>query len=93
MTANITCYAPLQGLATSLDTLCSQAYGSGHKHLVGLQAQRMTYLLWLLLVPISLVWIFSEPILISLVPDADTAVLAARYLRILVAGDPWCGRL
>lgn len=29
MTANITGYAVYQGLATSLDTLCAQAYGSG----------------------------------------------------------------
>lgn len=29
MTANITGYAMFQGLATSLDTLCAQAYGSG----------------------------------------------------------------
>ena len=41
MTANITGYAIYQGLATSLDTLCAQAYGSGRKTLVGLQTQRM----------------------------------------------------
>ncbi|KAL8712964.1 MAG: hypothetical protein Q9220_002824 [cf. Caloplaca sp. 1 TL-2023] len=41
MTANITGYAIYQGLSTSLDTLCSQAYGSGNKKLVGLQTQRM----------------------------------------------------
>lgn len=41
MTANITGYAVFQGLATSLDTLCAQAYGSGKKKLVGLQTQRM----------------------------------------------------
>lgn len=41
MTANITGYAIFQGLATSLDTLCAQAYGSGKKKLVGLQTQRM----------------------------------------------------
>lgn len=41
MTANITGYAVYQGLATSLDTLCAQAYGSGRKTLVGLQTQRM----------------------------------------------------
>ena len=34
MTANITGYAIYQGLATSLDTLCAQAYGSGRKKLV-----------------------------------------------------------
>jgi multidrug resistance protein, MATE family len=88
MTATITAYIPIQGLATSLDTLCSQAYGSGHKHLVGLQAQRMTYLLWLLCVPIALVWLCSEPILTALVPDVESARLAAGYLRILVLGTP-----
>lgn len=41
MTANITGYAIYHGLATSLDTLCAQAYGSGRKKLVGLQTQRM----------------------------------------------------
>lgn len=41
MTAVITGYAVYQGLATSLDTLCAQAYGSGNKQLVGLQTQRM----------------------------------------------------
>jgi multidrug resistance protein, MATE family len=88
MTASITCYVPVQGLATCLDTLCSQAYGSGHKHLVGLQAQRMTYMLWLLSVPIAVLWWFSEPILASVVPDQKTASLAALYLRILILGMP-----
>jgi MATE family multidrug resistance protein len=88
MTASITCYVPVQGLATCLDTLCAQAYGSGHKHLVGLQAQRMTYLLWLLIPPIGLLWYFSEPILASVVPDDETARLAALYLRILIFGIP-----
>ena len=42
MTANITCYAAFYGLATCLDTLCAQAYGSGKKKLVGLQLQRVS---------------------------------------------------
>ena len=88
MTASITCYVPVQGLSTCLDTLCAQAYGSGHKHLVGLQAQRMTWLLWILLVPIAVLWWFSEPVLAALVPDRETARLAALYLRILIIGMP-----
>jgi len=88
MTANITCYAPVQGLSTSLDTLCAQAYGSGHKKLVGLQLQRMTYLLWLLLVPISVLWWFSDRILGSIIPDQETASLAGMYLRVLILGTP-----
>jgi len=88
MTASITCYVPVQGLSTCLDTLCAQAYGSGHKHLVGLQAQRMTWLLWILMIPIAVLWWFSEPILSSLVPDKETASLAALFLRILILGMP-----
>lgn len=88
MTASITCYVPVQGLATCLDTLCAQAYGSGHKHLVGLQAQRMTWLLWILMVPIAVLWWFSEPVLASLVPSKETASLAALFLRVLILGMP-----
>jgi MATE family multidrug resistance protein len=87
MTANITCYAPIQGLATSLDTLCAQAFGSGHKHLVGLQLQRMTYFLLLLLVPVAAVWLHAEPILASMI-EKDSAALAASYLRIALLGTP-----
>ncbi|KAL2153278.1 hypothetical protein VTH82DRAFT_4433 [Thermothelomyces myriococcoides] len=87
MTANITCYAPVQGLATSLDTLCAQAFGSGHKHLVGLQLQRMTYFLLLLLVPIAIIWLSAEPILASMI-EPESAALAAKYLRIAVLGTP-----
>jgi MATE family multidrug resistance protein len=87
MTANITCYAPIQGLATSLDTLCAQAFGSGHKHLVGLQLQRMTYFLLLMLIPISVVWLNAEPIL-ALMIEKESAALAATYLRIILPGAP-----
>ncbi|KXX77941.1 Ethionine resistance-conferring protein 1 [Madurella mycetomatis] len=87
MTANITCYAPVQGLATSLDTLCSQAFGSGHKHLVGLQLQRMTYFLLLLLIPVAAVWLNAEPIL-ALMIEKESAALAATYLRIILLGAP-----
>merc|ERR1711881_108138 len=51
MTANITGYAVYQGLATSLDTLCAQAFGSGRKTLVGLQMQRMVFFLWTISIP------------------------------------------
>ncbi|GAB1313711.1 hypothetical protein MFIFM68171_03921 [Madurella fahalii] len=88
MTASITCYVPVQGLSTCLDTLCAQAYGSGHKHLVGLQAQRMTWILWILMVPVAVLWWFSEPVLASLVPSAETASLAALFLRVLILGMP-----
>jgi MatE len=88
MTANITGLAVYEGLATSLDTLCSQAYGSGNKMMVGLHMQRMVYFLWLVTIPIGTVWISSPWILGAIVPQKDLAVLAGSYLRIYLVGAP-----
>ncbi|KAF5872474.1 putative mate efflux family protein [Botrytis fragariae] len=88
MTANITGYAIYQGLATSLDTLCAQAYGSGRKGLVGLQLQRMVWFLWVLTIPIGIVWLSAEKILETIVPEKRSAELAGLYLRVLLLGAP-----
>lgn len=88
MTANITGYAIYQGLATSLDTLCAQAYGSGRKKLVGLQMQRMTYFLWAISIPIGIVWLLADQILKFIVPEPEVAVLAGLYLRVVLLGAP-----
>ena len=88
MSAVITCLAPFQGLATSLDTLCSQAYGSGHKHLVGLQVQRMTFFLFTLSVPVAVLWYYSEDILVKILPEPEPARLAGQYLRVMIFSIP-----
>lgn len=88
MTANITGYAIYQGLATSLDTLCAQAYGSGRKKLVGLQMQRMTFFLWAISVPIAVVWLLADKILLALVPEPAVAKLAGLYLKVVLVGAP-----
>ena len=88
MTAVITGYSVYYGLATSLDTMCAQAYGSGRKKLVGLYLQRNVYFLWACTVPIAVVWFFSPQILARIVPEKDIAVLSGRYLRVLILGAP-----
>lgn len=88
MTANITGYAIYQGLATSLDTLCAQAYGSGKKKLVGLQTQRMVFFLWIVTIPIAIVWLCADLILAKIVPEKDVAVLAGQYLKVILIGAP-----
>jgi multidrug resistance protein, MATE family len=88
MTSQITGYAIFQGLATSLDTLCAQAYGSGHLKLVGLQMQRMVYFLLLVSVPIGVLWAFADRILLSIVPEQDVAILAGKYLKVIILGLP-----
>ncbi|PMB66732.1 putative transporter [Beauveria bassiana] len=74
-------------LATSLDTLCAQAYGDGRKHLVGLQCQRCFWFLCCAAVPVAILWLFSEPILVHLV-DAETARLASSYLKVMIFSIP-----
>ncbi|KIW81899.1 hypothetical protein Z517_04925 [Fonsecaea pedrosoi CBS 271.37] len=88
MSANITGYAIYQGLATSLDTLCAQAYGSGRKKLVGLQMQRMIYFLWTITIPIAIIWLFADKILLALVPEPEVAKLAGLYLKVVLFGAP-----
>ena len=88
MTANITGYAIYQGLATSLDTLCAQAYGSGRKTLVGLQTQRMVLFLWTITIPIAVIWLCADKILMMIVPEKEVAILAGRYLKIVLIGAP-----
>ncbi len=88
MTANITGYAVYQGLATSLDTLCAQAYGSGKKTLVGLQLQRMVYFLFLVTIPVGIIWLSATNILGAIVPDKRAAALAGLFLKVLLLGAP-----
>ncbi|KAH8651134.1 mate-domain-containing protein [Xylariales sp. PMI_506] len=88
MTLTITYIAPLQGLATSLDTLCAQAYGNGRFHLVGIHCQRLSVSLLLLSVPIALLWMISERIFGHFVADAECARLAALYLKVMIFSMP-----
>jgi len=88
MTASITGYAVYQGLVTSLDTLCAQAYGSGRRKLVGLHMQRMVYFLWCVTIPIGIIWLSGARILSAIVPEPETARLAGLYLKILLLGAP-----
>lgn len=88
MTASITGNAVYSGLATSLDTLCAQAYGSGKRKLVGLQMLRMVFFLWLVTIPIAILWYFSEHILAKIVPEQDVAKMAGLYLKVALLGTP-----
>ncbi|PSN74874.1 MATE efflux family protein [Corynespora cassiicola Philippines] len=88
MTANITGFAIYEGLATSLDTLCAQAYGQGKKTQVGLHLQRMVLFMLLATIPIGVIWMCAGWILGALIPEKELAVMAGHYLRILLAGAP-----
>ncbi|ODV60961.1 MATE family efflux transporter [Ascoidea rubescens DSM 1968] len=89
MTANITGISIIIGLATCLDTLCSQAYGSKNYKLVGVYCQRCIALLLTIIIPILLFWIFlSESFLNLILSDKKLSSLSASYLKINSIGMP-----
>lgn len=87
MTSNIT-LGFFEGIATSLDTLCPQAYGAGRYHSVGVHLQRCIALSLVLYIPFAMFWYWSEPILYYLVPEKELIHLTSRFLRVLIFGAP-----
>lgn len=87
MTSNIT-LGFFEGMATSLDTLCPQAYGSGRYHSVGIQLQRCIAFSMAIYLPFALFWWFSEPILYLMVPERELVHLTSQFLRVLILGAP-----
>ncbi|KUI60134.1 hypothetical protein VP1G_07371 [Cytospora mali] len=90
-TMNVIGMAVLEGMATALDTLCAQAYGSGNKTGVGLHIQRMLLFMGLSLIPIGAIWIFSPWILPLFVKQHHLAVKAGEFLIFSLIGLPGYG--
>ncbi|KAL5498226.1 ERC1_2 [Sanghuangporus vaninii] len=88
MTAAFTGYSILQGFASTLDTVLPSAWTSDQPQLVGLWSQRMAVIMGIILIPISSIWLYAEPILLLLRQDPEVASLSALYLRSALLGLP-----
>ncbi|KAI1135998.1 MATE efflux family protein [Hypoxylon sp. FL0543] len=87
-TMNIVGFATVEGMATALDTLCAQAYGSGNLAGVGLHVQKMLLLMGLAIVPIGAFWVVSPWALSVFVRQQHLAVMAGSFLRMSLVGLP-----
>ncbi|SCU82834.1 LAMI_0C01068g1_1 [Lachancea mirantina] len=87
MTTNIT-LAIFEGISTSLDTLCPQAYGSGNYRGVGIHLQRCIAFSLVIFMPFAVIWYFSEYFLGLLIQDQKLVHFSAKFLRIAIAGAP-----
>ncbi|KAG8378380.1 hypothetical protein BUALT_Bualt08G0131500 [Buddleja alternifolia] len=76
---NITGYSVLVGLASGLEPVCSQAYGSKNWDLLSLSLHRMIFILLLAIIPIGLLWINLEPIMLCMGQDSEITSMAAIY--------------
>ncbi|PCD33486.1 hypothetical protein AU210_009711 [Fusarium oxysporum f. sp. radicis-cucumerinum] len=87
-TINIIGFTIFEGMATALDTLCAQAYGSGRYTGVGMHIQRMIVFMSIVMIPVGAIWLCSHWILPLLVPQRSLALKAASFLRVSLVGLP-----
>ncbi|KAF5735407.1 hypothetical protein HS088_TW15G00909 [Tripterygium wilfordii] len=76
---NITGYSVLVGLASGLEPVCSQAYGSKNWDLLSLSLQRMIKILFFAIIPVSLLWLNLETIMVFMGQDREITSMAATY--------------
>lgn len=77
------------GGTTALDTLGSQAYtGGSQKTDLSIHFQRAVLVLWILLIPVCVLWYFIESVLLWLDQPQTIARDSQTFLRILIVGAP-----
>ncbi|CAI0626800.1 unnamed protein product [Linum tenue] len=81
---NITGYSVLSGLATGMEPLCSQAFGSKNSSVAFLTLQRTILMLLLASIPIGLLWINLQPLMLALHQDPDVVQVASLYCRFSI---------
>ncbi|CAN6231345.1 unnamed protein product [Urochloa humidicola] len=82
--AAVTGFSLLFGMASSLDTLCGQAFGAGQHHLLGVHKQRAMLVLALVSLPVAAVWACAGKILALCGQDPEIAASAGGYIRWLI---------
>jgi len=77
------------GGTTALDTLGSQAYtGGSQKTDLSIHFQRSVLILWVILIPVCVLWSFIESVLLWLGQPPVIARDTQTFLRILTLGAP-----
>eukprot|EP01018_Ginkgo_biloba_P000274 Gb_37805 [translate_table: standard] len=76
---NITGYSVLFGLASGMDPVCGQAFGSKNWSLIGLALQRTILMLLSACIPIGLLWVNLKTIMLHLGQDSSITEVASIY--------------
>eukprot|EP00823_Brevimastigomonas_motovehiculus_P005628 TRINITY_DN4183_c0_g1_i1.p1 TRINITY_DN4183_c0_g1~~TRINITY_DN4183_c0_g1_i1.p1 ORF type:complete len:651 (+),score=147.64 TRINITY_DN4183_c0_g1_i1:51-2003(+) len=86
MFVNVTGMSLGYGFASGIDTLGGQAFGSKKYKVVAYVLQRTILIITLLIIPICVLWYFSEDVLVLCGQNAETSKMAAHFIRISCFG-------
>ncbi|XP_078181040.1 protein DETOXIFICATION 40-like isoform X2 [Carex rostrata] len=77
-------YGLLLGMGSAVETLCGQAYGADKYEMLGVYLQRSTVLLMATGIPLTVIYVLSEPILRLLGESTEISKAAALYVYGLI---------
>lgn len=73
-------------MSGSLETLCGQAFGAKSYRMLGIYLQASSIISFLFSIIISVIWFYTESILILLQQDPQISKSAALYIKYLIPG-------
>ncbi|PIN13559.1 putative membrane protein, predicted efflux pump [Handroanthus impetiginosus] len=82
--ANVTGYSILFGMASALETLCGQAFGAKQYQKVGTFTYSALVCLFLVSIPVSILWIYTEKLLVFIGQDPLISAEAGKYMIWLI---------
>ncbi|XP_027099729.1 protein DETOXIFICATION 14 isoform X1 [Coffea arabica] len=82
--SNVTGFSVLFGMSSALETLCGQAFGAEQYQRLGTYTYGAIICLFIVCIPISLLWIFTDRLLILTGQDPVIATEAGKYLIWLI---------
>lgn len=84
--ATVTGFAFMLGLSGALETLCGQGFGAQVYRMLGVYLQASCIISFLFSIMISIIWWYTEPILILLHQNPEISKETAAYMRYLIPG-------
>nr|GLL20121.1 protein DETOXIFICATION 14-like isoform X1 [Ipomoea trifida] len=81
---NVTGYSVLFGMSSALETLCGQAYGAGQYKKLSTFTYVAILCLFLVCIPVSILWLFTERLLKLIGQDPSIAAQAGNYAIWLI---------
>lgn len=84
--ATVTGFALMTGLSGALETLCGQGFGAKMYRMLGIYLQSSMITSFVFSVIISILWFYSENVLVLLHQEPEIAKMAGLYLRYLIPG-------